>query len=326
MAKNVKRYEIEADVFSLDFSSCKNLIVENVTFIPFSDWRERYKKCKENTHTNTGIIKVSFDSSITNKEDAFRIAKEKLDLFSKLLSYAHGHDVFCDNWVTYEVINNERKEISRSRYSIRIGNVRGGGHRVYLSKIDFLIDVLPLINDKEFVKDTSILWAIAWCNEADIFSLTNAMEIQFVMHWITLETLANRCSETNDVELLLNAEQFKVFRESLKTIIEQKIEINDQLIKKMLYKNIDCFRRRNIVDKVIFLLKQLKLDKYSDEISKLNKIRNAIIHTRSVNSNDLLDAYRKLTRINEKVIFSLLGVLDKDYIRPAIRDEKLLSR
>lgn len=249
----------------------------------------------------------------------------KFDTCCTLLSYAHGHHVFI-NWCTcYQLNSTQKTKRMASGRSMRVGEVKGAP-RISFNKEDFLRDAFPKIVDSKLKDETSILWAICWCNEADIFSQLSVLQIEFSINWIALEALANTNATHKSYETLLTNEQISKIRTLVRKFLREDSGITDSRSRSAVYSNLKCIQRRRVVDKINLILEDYGLGQYKEEIPELNKLRNEILHGRVPHNNQLVPAFRKLSRINEKLILSILDVYDKQYIHHAIREDDLLAR
>lgn len=100
--------------------------------------------------------------------------------------------------------------------------------------------------------------------------------------------------------------------------------------RKTLKRNVRGINRRPIGNKIESLLTNYGLEKYNSEIKELKKFRDDIIHGNdlsSYNFNEKIDNERKLKRILEKLILSMLHFYDTDnmFVRSAIRQDRLLA-
>ena len=99
--------------------------------------------------------------------------------------------------------------------------------------------------------------------------------------------------------------------------------------RKTLKRNVRGINRRPIEHKVGSLLKEYGLEQYNPEIKKLKDFRDDVIHGNplSYDFNEKIDNERKLKRILEKLMLSMLHFYDNDnmFVRSAIRQNRLLA-
>ena len=99
--------------------------------------------------------------------------------------------------------------------------------------------------------------------------------------------------------------------------------------RKTLKRNVRGINRRPIEHKVGSLLKEYGLEQYNPEIKKLKDFRDGVIHGNplSYDFNEKIDNERKLKRILEKLMLSMLHFYDNGnmFVRSAIRQNRLLA-
>ena len=91
--------------------------------------------------------------------------------------------------------------------------------------------------------------------------------------------------------------------------------------------NVRGINRRPIGNKIGALLKQYKLEQYNPEIKKLNAFRNDVIHANlpSYDLNEAVENERKLKKLLEKLILSMLHFYDNMFVHSSIRRDDLLA-
>ena len=97
--------------------------------------------------------------------------------------------------------------------------------------------------------------------------------------------------------------------------------------RKTLERNVGGINRRPIGNKIESLLTNYKLGIYNSEIRELKDFRDDIIHGNvlSYDFNKKIDNERKLKRILEKLILSMLDFYDKKFVHSSIRRYRLLA-
>ena len=82
-----------------------------------------------------------------------------------------------------------------------------------------------------------------------------------------------------------------------------------------------------IEHKIVTLLKQYGLEQYNSEIKELNAFRNDVIHGNptSYDLNEAVENERKLKKLLEKLILSMLHFYDNMFVHSSIRRDDLLA-
>ena len=197
---------------------------------------------------------------------------------------------------------------------------------------EFIKTALPLIRNEEYVEKTRVVRAINW------FIVANQRHIKIVptvypIFWIALEMLANVHAKANGKEFIIFGEsEFKIVENKFEALIENDLvlfKLNKRKREK-LKANLGCIKRIPIEHRIGSLLKEYGLKQYNSEIKKLKIFRDDVIHGNdlsSYNFNEMTDNERKLKRILEKLILSMLRFYDNDnmFVRSAIRQDRLLA-
>ena len=398
MSKDNKNYEIEVNVYNMEFWK-KGFTHDNIEFIPYEDYKERYEKIKnEKIHYPTGKAKISLSADTCN--EAIKNADIILSDYGRVLSFAQDHDVFFYYYICYEVKNGNRHEKTGLRLAVVGVNKPYGMSIVHPLGIEEFIKIaIPLIRDKEYVENTGIVSAINWFNVANQRHL-EIVPTTYPIFWIALEMLANVHAKANGKEFIISEEpEFKIVENKFEDLIENDLvlfsidgELEEELNKgivpeelknmfetegisfsenititkekdgkwviideekkntyivrkengklniylklnskerKTLKRNVRGINRRPIEHKVGSLLKEYGLEQYNPEIKKLKDFRDDVIHGNllSYDFNEKIDNERKLKRILEKLMLSMLHFYDNDnmFVRSAIRQNRLLA-
>ena len=132
-----------------------------------------------------------------------------------------------------------------------------------------------------------------------------------------------------------NRDEWEIIDEEKKTTYivrkeNEKLNIYLKLnkkIRKKLKANLGCIKRMPIEHKIVTLLKQYGLEQYNSEIKELNAFRNDVIHGNptSYDLNEAVENERKLKKLLEKLILSMLHFYDNMFVHSSIRRDDLLA-
>jgi hypothetical protein len=399
MTEDSKNYEIEVDIYNMEFWK-KGFTHDNIEFIPYEDYKERYEKIKnEKIHYPTGKAKISLSADTCN--EAIEKAEIILSDHGRLLTFAQGHDVFFYYYICYEVENGNRHKKQGLQSTVVGIDKPYGTYIIHPAGIEeFIKTAIPLIRNEEYVEKTGVVRAIKW------FIVANQNHIKIVptmfpIFWIVLEMLANVHAKESGKEFIILDDGFKIVENKFEALIENDLVlfsidgeleeglnkgiVPEGLKKKMvetegisfsknititkenegkwaiideekkntysvmkengklniylklnkrkrekLKANLGCIKRIPIEHRIGSLLKEYGLKQYNSEIKKLKNFRDDVIHGNdlsSYNFNEKTDNERKLKRILEKLILSMLRFYDNDnmLVRSAIRRDRLLA-
>ena len=259
-------------------------------------------------------------------------------MYSNLLQYSFRivyklYDVFFHYYICYEVKNGNRHKKAGLQSTVVGIDKPYGTFIIRPAGIDeFIKTALPLIRNEEYVEKTRVVRAINW------FIVANQRHIKIVptvypIFWIALEMLANVHAKANGKEFIIFGEsEFKIVENKFEALIENDLvlfKLNKRKREK-LKANLGCIKRIPIEHRIGSLLKEYGLKQYNSEIKKLKIFRDDVIHGNdlsSYNFNEMTDNERKLKRILEKLILSMLRFYDNDnmFVRSAIRQDRLLA-
>ncbi|HJH26626.1 MAG TPA: hypothetical protein C5S37_07585 [Methanophagales archaeon] len=398
MAEDNKNYEIEVNVYNMEFWK-NGFTHDNIEFIPYVDYRERYEKIKnEKIHYPTGKAKISLSADTCN--EAIEKAEIVLSDYGRLLTFAQDRDVFFHYYICYKVENGDRhKKAGLRSVVVGVDNPYGMSIIHPAGIEEFIKIAIPLVRDEAYVEKTAIVSAINW------FIVANQRHIKiiptmFPIFWIPLEMLANAYAKANEKEFIISDDdEFKIVENKFKALIENDLvlfsidgeleeELNRGIVpeglkkkmfetegisfsenititkenegkwviidrekkstyivrkekgklniylnlnhkkRKTLERNVRGINRRPIGNKIESLLTDYGLEKYNSEIKELKKFRDDIIHGNDLSSYDVskkIDNERKLKRLLEKLILSMLRFYDNEFVRSSIRKDRLLA-
>jgi len=322
-----KCLEIEVRVFSMKFWG-KGFTIDNVSFIPLENHHDIERRIQqERQHYQTGIAKVTFPIQLGCSK-AVKMARERLSDYSMLLSFAHGHHVCFHEYSCYEVKNEVRKFRGRTIHAKWLGKPVGGPNMLSPGFEAFLRNSIPLVYDKQFVEKTGIVRVIQWYNEA--MSL-DVLEVKFPALWIGLETLASAHTRSQKREPLLSDDEMKILREKFHDLVKFDLKIEPPERRDRLYRNVEGLKREPIKEKIFYILQQYGFEQYKSEIQISYDLRNALVHGMSLDSivkrfKNPFEIGRKLERILEKLILSILNFYENNFVHSAIQREDLLAR
>jgi hypothetical protein len=322
-----KRLEVEVRVFSMEFWG-KGFTIDNVSFMPLENHYDIERRIEqERKHYQTGVAKVTLPTQLgCNK--AIKRAREILSDYSMLLSFAHGHHVFFHEYSCYEVENEVRKSRGRTIHAKWLGKPVGGPNMLSPGFEAFLRNSIPLVHDKTLVEKTGIARAIQWYNEA--MSL-DVLEVKFPALWIGLETLASAHARSQKREPLLSADEMEMLRDKFHDLVKFDLKIEPPERRDKLYRNLEGLQREPIKEKVSYILQQYGFEQYKSEIEISYDLRNDLVHGMSLDSiverfKNPFEIERKLERILEKLILSILNFYENEFVHSAIQRDNLLAR
>jgi len=319
---------VKAKVFSMDFWLIKSFVCDNIEFKRLDNYKKiRDLIRKERQHYQTGTVTVRIPHEISDPDKSIDYTISLLDKCSMLLSFAHNHDVFFNEYTCYEVTD-EKTEPKRSCFaSIVVGKATGPGPNIYSHGLErFISTTLPLIQNEDFNKETGISRAIVWYNEAlDL----GVIETKFLALWMALEIAANSYSEANPRDFLLLKEEWNQLMKEFDKLLK-RIKITSKEAIDKLYGALGFARKGHIVDRIAYLLSGYELSQYNSEIPTFNKMRNDILHGRTLDYSSKpssVDNAIKLERLLVKLVLTILNFQDKvNLIHSSILKDDLLAR
>lgn len=306
----------------------RGFTIDNVSFIPLEGHYDLERNIqRERQHYQTGIAKVTFPTRLGCSK-AIEKAREILSDYSMLLSFAHGHHVCLHEYSCYEVENEVRKIKGRSIHAKWLGKPVGSPNMLSPGFEAFLRNSIPLVHDKTFVERTGIVRAIEWYNEA--MSL-DVLEVKFPALWIGLETLASAHTRSQKREPLLSDDEMKILREKFHDLVKFDLKIEPPERRDKLYRNVEGLQREPVKEKISYVLQQYGFEQYKSEIQISYDLRNALVHGMSLDSivkrfKNPFEIGRKLERILEKLILSILNFYENKFVHSAIQRDDLLAR
>jgi hypothetical protein len=130
---------------------------------------------------------ISIPDEIKDVEQAINYAKDYLQPYSRLLSFAQGHDIYFWGFRCFSVSNGQRTLLTTVNSSIRTGRHPGP---TYVHNLhEFLTTAVPLLRDEAYNEQTGLDHALMIYGEASHYPLT--IEVRVALFFIGLETLAN---------------------------------------------------------------------------------------------------------------------------------------
>ncbi|RZB29311.1 MAG: hypothetical protein AEth_01279 [Candidatus Argoarchaeum ethanivorans] len=213
--------------------------------------------------------------------------------------------------------------------------------------LEMLANAHAKANEKEFIisddefKIVGHKFEALIGNDLVLFSIPGELE-EGLNKGIVPEGLNKKMVETEGISFSKNITITKegegkwviIDEEKKNTYIVQKEngELNTYLTlnhkkRKTLERNVGGINRRPIGNKIESLLTSYKLGIYNSEIRELKKFRDNIIHGNvlSYDFNKNIDNERKLKRILEKLILSMLDFDDNKFVHSSIRRDRLLA-
>lgn len=280
--------------------------IEDVKFHVDTNSKVRDKFKKEIKPQITGYVELKIENA-HNCDKAIEIAQNKLELYSKAISFAQGHDVYFNNFSCYEFLNGIKTIRQETTHIVRIGKSWGTGI-VFTPHITvFLMKSIPKLLDEEFLEATGINRALDWYNISKTLKIVDNI---FVTLFIGLEILANSWAKYSDNEHVLTSDELKVLKKEFRDLVKYKLKIEPSCRRSVLYDNIQGIDRISITNKIIKLLEFHGLSSYSKYIEEIVKIRNFIFHGKNIDHHKLniFNLANILEKILEKIILSELEI------------------
>lgn len=327
-AKESDRFfrEVEARIYSMKFWG-NGFRHENVDFIPLEGWMNLYEKGqKENVHYQTGLVKIRIPEEITDPIKAIEYSEKLMEDYSRLLSFALGHDVFFHEFTCNKITHSKTEQETKRLSSISIGVVRGIGGTIHpLSVAKFLEEAIPIIRSKDTVDKTGILRAINLFNAA---INSKYMETKYFLLWSSLEILANAHAKVDDSDYIFSEKEWKELdvENEFKDFVKDILKISDPSKRGRLYGKVRSLRRTSISDSISKLLENHGLGQYKSETDKLREIRNDLVHGNNISYTELPYACRKLTKLLGKLILKILNFYEDALVHSSIKRDNLLAR
>ena len=326
MSEDSKNYEIEVDIYNMEFWK-KGFTHDNIEFIPYEDYKERYEKIKdEKIYYPTGKAKISLSAYACN--EAINKAMSIFSNYERLLTFAQGHYVFSRYYECYEVENGNRHKNGGLLSSVVGVNTPPGVSIIRPAGIEeFIKTAIPLINNKEYVEKTGIDSAITWFIAGNPWHIETVF-LTFPIKWMVLEMLANAHAKSKGKEFIISDDnEFLNVTAEIEKLIKNDLNL-DRVTGKNLCSNLECIKRISIEHRIGSLLKKYKFKQYNSEIKELKNFRDSMIHGNvlsSYNFNELINFEKKIIRLLEKIMLSVLCFYDNEFVRPAIRKDRLLA-
>lgn len=310
------------DFWILRAFTYNNVKIERLgTFEDYEKAREQIRKTDQ--HVHTGLLTIDIPDEMDEKVEDY--ANSIITNLWMLLSFAHGHDVPIQGLWFFEVENGKEIQKGYKISAMRMGQPGKGicWHLQYgLDK--FVQKAMPLLENETFVSETNIKHAIGWYNEAQN---TNLFEFRFMSLWMAMEGLANTYDRRKPGKSFLTREEWRKMKALLVDFLRQVGRKQDAFT---VFQRLKFLRERHIEEKICRLLdEKYGMRQYCDEIPRLNKMRNDILHARRINLHlkpSPFDLEHRLERLLEKIIFKTLDFYDTDMIYHSIKDENLDRR
>lgn len=298
------QYLITADIYNFMFFR-GNIEIDNWKLIPDQNSNSIYKRIKEeNVSLSTGNSELYINHD-EGGEKALEHGNDILNLYSKLLSFTENADIYFNNFRCYEIIDGEKIPILRSYYPIKIRKTWGYTHFGYDELIEYLQKATKLILDDVFMEKTNIDRTMDWYNLAQS---TNVFDTKLLLLFISLEIVANSWAKYGDNYLILKETYEKALIKGVKKVLKQDMEVEKQL-REQINENLRALNRKSIKNKTIKICADLEIDLDVEELKKMIKVRNMIVHGDSIKySSELFDYNVKLDSIIKNIVYTLIGV------------------
>lgn len=318
----VKSKIYSMDFFSADVVKYDNIIIERIG--GSNDYTKIREKIQdERKHYQTGVITIVVPEVIT-VPNVQKYSLELLENLHTLLSFAHGHDVPIQEFMLYEVTDSKEILLQHEIRPVWTGEAGASSFNVLFGFDKFLETTMPLLSDPDFVSKTNVTLAILYYNHARNMGV---MDVNFLLLWLSLETIVNAYYANNKKDLLLTKEEWDSLKDNCKKYL---VTIGKEDVYSKLLQKIAFLRGGTIKEKINYVLNEptYQLGKYSSEVATIyDQMRVPLVHGQRIDwmSNSFENIYR-LRRLLEKVLFKTIGFYDNKMVHPAIKEDDLSAR
>ena len=305
---------VRGNVYALDMWMTNEIDAYNVRIVRVEEFHEVKERIrKEGRLYKTAEILVDA-SGATRPEDAVAYADKELQDYSTLISFSQGHDVPIGDLSCERVIRPLMGRTGRPEGAIIIDSS---------GLSDFLTTALPLVRDTGYSSRTGIVRAIHFYNAAVNLEYA-VVEMQQPLYFAGLEILANAHYSVKPKSFVLDEQTWDSFQVDLGKMFDQKPIYLPA--KNRVFGSVG-FARASISDKIENLASSLGLPDYTAEIAAIVKMRNDILHGRTISTNyeenQITDTLLKSRRLLEKMILKLLDFYDRDHVHGAFSADDL---
>lgn len=298
-------FYVKANIYNFE-SWRTEFEIKDVKFYVETFLKVRDKFRKEINPQITGYVELNIEN-MDNCDKAIEIAQKKLELYSKAMSFAQGHDVFFNDFSCYEFTNGIKTIKQEISYIVRIGKSFGSGIVATPHITAFLEKSIPKLLDDEFLEATGIDRALDWYNISKSLKVVDNI---FIALFMGLEILANSWANYSHKEYILTSDELIGLEKEFHDLVKYKLQIEPSCRRSALYSNLKGLNRVSIANKIFKLLECHGIPSYSNNIREIVRLRDSIIHGEKIDYNTLnvFNLNNILEKILEKIILAELEI------------------